>query len=70
MTEQPRSGLITGLPEVELKGEIKTDEVYVVADQQGQPAAVAEWGGLDVVVGWQAHRVAALRRQTNCPSAA
>ncbi len=45
MTEQLRRGLVAKTPELELKGEVEIDEVYVVAGHKGQPAAVAKGGG-------------------------
>ncbi len=70
MTEQLRRGLVAKAPEVELKGEVEIDEVYVVAGHKGQPAAVAKRGGSDVVAGWQARRAAARWRRTSHPFSA
>jgi transposase-like protein len=44
MTEQLRRGLVAKVPPVRLEGEVEIDEVYVVAGQKGQPAAVAKGG--------------------------
>jgi len=70
MTEQLRRGLIANTPAVELKGEVEVDEVYVVAGHKGQPAAVAKWGGSDVVASWQARRDPARWRRTSHPYSA
>ncbi len=37
MTQQLRSGIVAKKPEVILAGEVKCDEVYVVAGHKGQP---------------------------------
>jgi len=60
MTEQLRRGLVAKAPEVELKGEVEIDEVYVVAGHKGQPDEVAKRGGLHGAAGWQVRRAAAL----------
>ena len=46
MTEALRNGLVARVPPVRLAGEVEIDEVYVVAGHKGQPAAVAQRGGL------------------------
>ena len=46
MTEQLRGGLVAKAPAATLDGEVEIDEVYVVAGHKGQPAAVAQRGGL------------------------
>jgi transposase-like protein len=46
MTEQLRGGLVANAPAATLEGEVEIDEVYVVAGHKGQPAAVAQRGGL------------------------
>ena len=46
MTDQLRQGLTARAPTVVLDGEVEIDEVYVVAGHKGQPAAVAQRGGL------------------------
>ena len=63
MTEHLRRGLVARTPEARLDGEVEIDEVYVVAGHKGQPAAVAQRGGLDAVAGWPARRVGARRRR-------
>ncbi len=73
MTEQLRRGLVAKAPAVELKGEVEPDarassgidEVYVVAEHKGQPAAVAKRGGSDGAAGWQVRRAAARWRRTS-----
>ncbi len=70
MTEQLRGGLVAKAPEVELKGEVEIDEVYVVAGHKGQPAAVAKRGGSGGGASWQARRDAARWRRTSRPSLA
>ena len=40
MTTQLREGLAAKTPPVVLSGEVEIDEVYVVAGQKGNPAAV------------------------------
>jgi transposase-like protein len=42
MTEPVRSGLVAQIPSVTLDGEVEVDEVYIVAGQKGNPAAVAK----------------------------
>src|ERR671939_48425 len=54
MTEQLRRGFVARAPEVTLAGEVKIDEVYVVAGHKGHPATVAKGGGLAAAAGWQA----------------
>ena len=49
MTEQLRRGLLAKAQAVELQGEVEIDEIYVVAGHKGQPAIVAQGGGLDTV---------------------
>ena len=44
MTERLRGGLVAKVPPMRLEGEVEIDEVYVVAGQKGQPAAVAKGG--------------------------
>jgi transposase-like protein len=51
MAEALRSGLAAQLPPVRLPGEVEIDEVYVVAGHKGQPAAIAQRGGLDGAAG-------------------
>jgi transposase-like protein len=51
MAEALRSGLVAQLPPVRLAGEVEIDEVYVVAGHKGQPAAIAQRGGLDGAAG-------------------
>ncbi len=46
MAEALRNGLVARVPPVRLAGEVAIDEVYVVAGHKGQPAAVAQRGGL------------------------
>ena len=46
MTEQLRGGLVAKAPAATLEGEVEIDEVYVLAGHKGQPAAVAQRGGL------------------------
>ena len=46
MTAQLRGGLVAKAPAATLKGEVEIDEVYVLAGHKGQPAAVAQRGGL------------------------
>ncbi|HEX8568404.1 MAG TPA: IS1595 family transposase [Caulobacteraceae bacterium] len=46
MAEALRNGLVARVPPVRLAGEVEIDEVYVVAGHKGQPAAVAQRGGL------------------------
>jgi transposase-like protein len=46
MTEALRNGLVARVPPVRLAGEVEIDEVHVVAGHKGQPAAVAQRGGL------------------------
>jgi len=70
MTEQLRRGLVAKAPEVELKGEVEIDEVYVVAGHKGQPAAVAKRGGSGAAAGWPARRDAARWTRTSRPSSA
>ena len=67
MTEQLRQGLVARTPVVKLRGEVEIDEVYVVAGQKGQPAAVAKRGGPGVAAGWQARRDGARRPRTSRP---
>ena len=67
MTEQLRRGLAAKTPEVTLKGEVKIDEVYVVAGHKGQPAAVAKRGGSGAAASWQARRDAARWRRDKPP---
>ena len=68
MTDQLRHGLVAKTPAVQLAGEVESDEVYVVAGHKGQPAAVAQGGGLDAAAGWPECRVAAHWRRTSRPS--
>jgi transposase-like protein len=70
MTEQLRGGLVAKVPAVRLEGEVEIDEVYVVAGHKGQPAAVAQGGGLDVVAGWRGGRAAARWRRRSRRSSA
>ncbi len=71
MTEQLRHGLVAKTPAAKLEGEVKIDEVYVVAGHKGQPAAVAKGGGLGAGTGWQARRARApLRCARREPAAA
>ena len=70
MTEQLRGGLVAKTPPVRLEGEVKIDEVYVVAGHKGQPAAVAKRGGLDAVADWRERRAAARWRRTSRRSSA
>ena len=63
-------GQVAKTSTAELKGEVEIDEVYVVAEHKGQPAAVAKQGGSGAVAGWQARRAAARWRRTNRPSLA
>ncbi len=70
MTEQLRRGLVAKAPAVELKGEVKIDEVYVVAEHKGKPDEVAKRGGSDGVAGWQVRRAAARWRRTSRLSSA
>lgn len=63
MTDQLRHGLVAKTPAVQLAGEVESDEVYVVAGHKGQPAAVAQGGGLDAAAGWPARRAAARWRR-------
>ncbi len=65
MTEQLRRGLVAKAPEVELKGEVEIDEVYVVAGHKGQPAAVAKRAGSGAGASWRARRAAARWRRTS-----
>ena len=46
MAEALRNGLVARVPPVRLAGEVEIDEVYVAAGHKGQPAAVAQRGGL------------------------
>jgi len=70
MTEQLRAGLVAKAPEVELKGEVEIDEVYVVAGHKGQPDEVAKRGGSGAAASWQARRAAARWRRTSHRSSA
>ena len=70
MTEQLLRGLVARVPAVELKGEVEIDEVYVVAGNKGQLAAVAKRGSSDAAAGWQARRAAARWRRTSRRSSA
>ncbi len=70
MTEQLRSDLIAKASAVQLEGEVEIDEVYVVAEHKGQPAAVAKRGGSGAVAGWQARRDAARWKRTSHRSSA
>ena len=70
MTEQLRGGLAAKTPDVTLGGEVRIDEVYVVAGHKGQPAAVAKRGGLGGSAGWQARQDAARWRRTSRRSSA
>jgi len=70
MTEHLRRGLVARAPAARLEGVVEVDEVYVVAGDKGQPAAVAKRGGSDAVVGWQARRAGARWRKTSRPSSA
>ena len=45
MTTALREGVVQRKPQVELSGEVECDEVYVVAEHKGYPAAVAKKGG-------------------------
>lgn len=63
MTDKLRHGLVAKTPAVQLAGEVESDEVYVVAGHKGQPAAVAQGGGLDAAAGWPARRAAARWRR-------
>ena len=65
MTEQLRCGLVARMPAVELQGEVKIDEVYVVAGHKGQPAAVAKRGDSGAAASWQARRDAARWKRTS-----
>ena len=70
MTEQLRDGLIAKAFPVQLRGEVEIDEVYVVAEHKGQPAAVAKRAGSDDAASWQARRAAARWTKTSRPSLA
>ena len=70
MTEQLRDSLVAKLPDVTLTGEVRIDEVYVVAGHKGQPAAVAKRGGSGGVADWQARQDAARWRRTSRRSSA
>ena len=70
MTEQLRRGLVAKAPPVRLEGEVEIDEVYVVAGQKGQPAAVAKGGGSDAAAGWRERQAAARWRRTGHRSSA
>src|SRR3954452_6748938 len=70
MTEQLRRGLVAKAPAVKLEGEVKIDEVYVVAGHKGQPTAAAKRGGSDAAAGWPARRAGARGRRTSRPSSA
>jgi hypothetical protein len=70
MTKQLRRGLAARTPEVTLEGEVKIDEVYVVAGHKGQPAAAAKRAGSGAVASWQARRGAPRWRRTSRQSLA
>ena len=70
MTEQLRQGLVAKAPEVELKGEVEIDEVYVVAGHKGQPDEVSKRGGSGAAASWPARRDGARWRRTSRPSLA
>ena len=70
MTEALRGGLAAKVPPARLEGEVKIDEVYVVAGHKGQPAAVAKRGASDGAAGWRARRAGARWRRTSHRSSA
>jgi len=47
ITTQLRQGIIAQQPLSTLSGEVKCDEVYIVAGHKGQPSEVAKQGALD-----------------------